>query len=85
MTADELGGDVAELFDGVGQFHPINLCGIDQALHVFAEAEDGGALLGVVAANAFENGGAVADDVGKDVKGGVVPLDPSFRCAKFVL
>ena len=43
---------------------------------MLAKAEDGGALLGFVAANAFEDRGAVADDVGKDVKGGVVPVDP---------
>jgi hypothetical protein len=33
-------------------------------------------LLGFITADAFENGGAVADDVGEDVKLGVVPLDP---------
>ena len=43
---------------------------------MLAEAENGGALLGFVAADAFEDGGAVADDVGKDVEGGVVPVDP---------
>src|ERR1700730_14593110 len=43
---------------------------------MLAEAENGGALLGFVAANAFEDRGAVTDDVGKDVKHGIVPVDP---------
>ena len=47
-----------------------------QALHVFAETENGGALLGFVAADAFEDGGAVADHVGEDVQFRVVPVDP---------
>jgi hypothetical protein len=42
---------------------------------VFFEAEDAGTLLGFVAADAFEDGGAVADDVGEDVNLGVVPVD----------
>jgi hypothetical protein len=34
---------------------------------MFAKTKDGGTLLGFVATNAFENGGAVTYDVGKDV------------------
>jgi len=43
---------------------------------VLAEAEDGGSLLGVLAADAFEDRGAVAAYVGEDVERGVVPIDP---------
>ena len=43
---------------------------------MLAEAENGGALLGVVATDALEDGGAVAHDVRKNVEGGVVPIDP---------
>jgi hypothetical protein len=42
---------------------------------VIAKAKNGGALLSVVAANTFENRGAVADDVRKDMNIRVVPLD----------
>ena len=43
---------------------------------MLAKAEDGGALLGFVAADALKDRGAVADDVREDVEGGVVPIDP---------
>src|SRR5262249_15208590 len=76
VAADDFGRDAAELLDGVGKLHAVNARGIDQALHVLAEAENRGTPLGVVAADAFEDRGAVADNVGKDVKGSVVPLDP---------
>jgi hypothetical protein len=49
---------------------------VDEALHVLAEAENGGALLGVVAADALKDGGAVAHHVRKDVEGCVIPIDP---------
>jgi hypothetical protein len=49
---------------------------VNEALHVFAKAKNGGTLPGFIAADAFEYGGAVAHDVGEHVKGGVVPIDP---------
>src|SRR5713226_1292544 len=55
VEAHQLGGGAAEIVEGVGQLHAINFRGIDEALHVLAQAEDGGALLGVVAANAFKD------------------------------
>src|SRR5216684_4013864 len=76
VQAHELGGGVAEVVEGVGQLHAIDFRGVDEPLHVFAETENGGALLRFVAANAFEDRGGVADDVGKDVECGVVPVDP---------
>ena len=76
VDANEFAGDVGEFVHGVGKLHAIDAGGIDQPLHVLADAEDGRALLGFVAANALENGGAVADDVRKNVQRGVVPVDP---------
>ena len=64
------------IVDGVRKLHAIDFRGVDEALHVLAKAENGRPLLGFVAANAFENRGAVADDVRKDVQRGVVPVDP---------
>ncbi len=42
---------------------------------MFAEAENRGALLGLVAADALEDGGAVAHDVREDVDLRVVPAN----------
>src|SRR6266404_4788781 len=76
VQAHEFGGGVAEIVEGVGQLHAIDFRGVDEALHVFAETENGGALLGFVAANAFKDRGGVADDMGEDVECGVIPVDP---------
>ncbi len=43
---------------------------------MFAEAEDRRALLGFVAADAFEDRGAITHHVREDVQLGVVPVDP---------
>ena len=84
VEAHQFGGGVAKIIEGVRQVHAIDFSGVDEALHVFAKAENGGALLGFVAANAFEDGGAVAHDVGEDVEGGVVPVDPLSVVPDFV-
>jgi len=63
VQAHNFGGGVAEIVDRVGKIHPIDLGGVDQALHMLAQPEDGRALLGFVAANAFKDRGAVADDM----------------------
>src|SRR6266404_9829801 len=76
VGANELGGGVGKLVEGVGKIHPINFRGIDEPLHVLAKAEDRGALLGLVAADAFEYGRAVAYDVREDMQLGIVPIDP---------
>src|SRR5262249_39304344 len=76
VNAHELAGDIRELVDGAGKLHAVNSSGVDEPLHVFAKAEDGRTLRRFVAADAFENGGTVADDVRKDVELGVVPVDP---------
>ncbi len=43
---------------------------------MLAETENRGTLLGFVAADAFKDGGAVADHVRKDMQIRVVPVDP---------
>src|SRR5882762_9103131 len=75
VQAHNFGGCVAEIVDRVGKIHPIDLGGVDQALHMLAQPEDGRALLGFVAANAFKDRGAVADDMGEYVECGVIPVD----------
>ena len=66
---------LAEIVEREGNFHAIDVRGVQQALHVFAQAENRGALRGVVAADAFEDAGAVADDVREHVNLRVVPGD----------
>jgi hypothetical protein len=39
------------------------------------EAKDAGARRSVVAADAFEKAGTIADDMRRDVNGGIVPMD----------
>src|SRR5262249_30371829 len=69
-------GDIRKLVNGAGKLHAVDFGGVDEPLHMFAEAEDRWALRSLVAADAFEDGGAVADDVRKDVELGIVPVDP---------
>src|SRR5260370_3671076 len=76
VDANQFACGVAKIVEGNGQFHAVNFRGVDQALHVFAEAENGRALLGFVAADALKDRGAVADDGREDVEGSVVPVNP---------
>src|SRR5580658_1972347 len=76
VEAHQFGCGTREIIEGKGQVHAVNFRGVDQALHVLAKAENGGPLLGFVAADAFKDGGAVAHHVRKHVQGGVVPVDP---------
>src|SRR5260370_7571150 len=71
--------------DGEGKLHAINFRGVDEPLHVFAQAENGGALLRFITANALEKRGAVTHDVRKHVKFGVVPIDPFTVVPNFFL
>src|SRR6267142_182080 len=64
VVANEFARDVGEIVHGMREIHAIDFRGVDEALHVFAKAENGRPLLGFVAADALENGGAVAHDVG---------------------
>ncbi len=72
---DDIGDRGAELVDGVGERHAVDLGGVDEALHVLGQAEDAGAVGLCVAADAFEDGGAVVDDVAHDVDLGLIPGD----------
>ena len=84
VEANQFGRDIAKIVERVRQVHAIDSSGVDQALHVLAKAENGGALLGFVAADAFEDGGAVAHDVRENVQGGVVPVDPLSVVPDFI-
>jgi len=55
VQADQFASGVGKLFDGVGKLHAVNFRGVDEPLHVLAEAEDRGALLRIVAADTFED------------------------------
>src|ERR1019366_8510097 len=59
IDANDFGGGGAELLNRVGIVHAIDVAGVHQALHVFAQTEDRGALLGFVAADAFKDRGAI--------------------------
>ena len=65
----------AKLFEVEGDLHAVDFGGVEQALHVLGETEDGGALRLSVAADALEDAGAVMDDVAQDVEGCVFPGD----------
>src|SRR5205823_4105192 len=57
-----------ELIDGERNLHPINLGAVEEAAGVIIEPENGRALVGgVVAADAFEETGAVVNGVGQHV------------------
>jgi energy-converting hydrogenase A subunit M len=53
----------------------VDLGGVDEALQVLVEAKDCRSLLGLVAADALEDRGAVVHDVGEDVDLGVLVGD----------
>src|SRR5262249_15843125 len=85
VVANKLAGDVREVVDRMREIHAIDFRGVDETLHVFAEAENGRSLLGFIAADTFENSRAVADNGGKDGNLGIVPVDefsvvPDFLC-----
>src|SRR5258708_26399305 len=73
VGAHDFSGGFREVCHRVGPLQAINLAGIDHAFEVFAHAENCRAILGLVAADAFEYGGGIADDVGKHVNRGVFP------------
>src|SRR5208282_6825131 len=75
VDADQFEVGFAELVDREGNFHAIDVGGIEKALHVFAIAENRGALWRAVTADSLEDGGAVADDVSEDVNLRIVPID----------
>ena len=64
----------AELVDRVRELHVEELRRVVEALEVVVQPEDGGAALGVVAADALEDAGAVVQAVRADVDPGVRPV-----------
>jgi hypothetical protein len=56
-------------------FHPVDLCGIQKALHVFTQAKDGWPSLGRITAYSFKNTGTIVKDMRHDVDTRVVPID----------
>jgi hypothetical protein len=55
--------------------HPVNLGGVKKTLHVFAQAEHSGTLLGGVTSDALKDTGAVMKHVRHYMHLRVVPLD----------
>jgi hypothetical protein len=75
-----------DLFLGERDFHAQDLGAVEQALGVLLQAENGGAIDGVVGAHALEGAAAVVQGVGQDVDFGVAPVDhlavhPDFAVA----
>src|SRR5438445_3368812 len=75
IFAHDFVGGRTKLLDRVGALHALNMAGVDQALHVFAQAKSRRAMLGFVAADALKNRRAVADDVGEHIDLRFVPGD----------
>ena len=77
---------VHHLFFGKRNVHAQNFGAVKQAFGVFGQAEDGGALGGVVGAHAFKGAAAVVQGVAEHVDLGVAPIDhlavhPDFSVA----
>ena len=67
---------LADLVDGVGNVQTQDLRGIEQALAVLLQAEDGGGAVGTgIGADAFKNGAAVMQGMGENVNLGIGPGD----------
>src|ERR1019366_455168 len=66
---------LAQIVKGVVQLNTVDFAGLEQAQHVVPQAEDGGALAILIAANSFKHRRAVVDHVGHHVDFGVIPGD----------
>jgi hypothetical protein len=66
---------IPKLLDRVGELHVVELAGAAQTLEVLAEAEHGGAPLGLIGADALEHPGAVVKPMAEYVDLGVFPCD----------
>ena len=62
-------------FLGKGQLHAQDLGAVEEALRVFFQPEDGGAIDGVVGAHTFESAATVVQRVRQHMDLGVAPLD----------
>src|SRR4029078_9520780 len=74
VDTDRLEARGAKLLDRVRKLHVDELGRGAETLDVLLEAEDSGAALGVVAADALEDSGAVVQAVGADVNPGIRPV-----------
>ena len=75
IFANQIARGGGKLLDGVRTLHTVNVAGVQQALHVFAQAESRRAIFRFVAADALKNRRAVAHDVGEHVNLRFVPGD----------
>ena len=78
---------LGELLLGEGDLHAVDLGRIEQPVDVGVQPEDGGALPGVVGAQALEHAGSVMHHVGQDVDVGLLPIhhfavEPDFSFAE---
>ena len=73
MRRDQLVGRLADLLGRVGQLEVVELGRLREPLEVLAVAEDRRAALGLVAADALEDAGAVVEPVAQNVDLGVFP------------
>ncbi len=55
--------------------HAVDLCGVEKTLHMFAQTEDCGSLLGRITPDAFEDAGSVVQHVRHHMHPRVLPLD----------
>ena len=72
---DEFDRRIAEVVPRERRIHAVDLCGIDQPLHMLREAKHGRSATRLIAANALENARAIIDDVRHHMDAGVVPIN----------
>ena len=73
VAADQLVRRLAQLLRRVGQLEVVELGRLLEPREVLAVAEDGGAALGLIAADPLEDAGAVVQAVAEHVRPGLVP------------
>lgn len=73
VGSDGLQDGIADFRWGVGDFHPVDLAGVEEPVHVLLEPEHRGALIRLIAAHAFEETRTVVHHVGKHVELRVFP------------
>jgi hypothetical protein len=66
---------IAQVVELPGVVHPVDLGGVEEALHVFSETKDGWSLFGVITTDPFKNAGAVVQYVRHHVHLRIVPFD----------
>src|SRR4029078_13393286 len=74
-ASHELDRRSTEIIERPVVVHAINLRGVQESLHVFAETKDGWSLLGGVTTDSFKDARTVVQDMRHHVHARVVPLD----------